>query len=104
MNQYPPSNMEKLAVSDAHERYGPGPEDNFSLASSEKDIAAGLVPDHAQAIDPTLEKRVLRRIDLYLIPWMWIGYGLVYYDKVIKNLQRINDTSHYTDIIIGHTR
>ena len=76
MSQHPPTDAEKLG------KYGPGVQDSFSIASSEKDIAAGSVPDHAQRIDPMLERRVLKKIDLYLIPWMWIGYGLVYYDKV----------------------
>ena len=56
--------------------------DDFSVTSSEKDLAAAIVPSHAQNIDHTTEKRVLRKIDLYLIPWMWLGYGFVYYDKV----------------------
>ena len=52
-------------------------------SSFNKDLAAAIVPDHAQEIDPTIEGRVLRKIDIYLIPWMWMGYGLVYYDKAI---------------------
>ncbi|KAI9769719.1 MAG: hypothetical protein M1835_006666 [Candelina submexicana] len=58
-------------------------EDVSSLDSSEIDIAAGIVPERAQSIDPTIERRVLRKIDLYLIPLMWMGYGFVYYDKAI---------------------
>ena len=49
----------------------------------DKDLAATIVPDHVQDIDPILERHVIRKIDLYLIPWMWLGYGLVYYDKAI---------------------
>lgn len=58
--------------------------DNESLGRSsfDKDLAAAIVPDHAQDIDSRVERRVLRKIDLVLIPWMWIGYGFVYYDKV----------------------
>ena len=56
--------------------------DNSSLESLEKDLAAAIVPDHAQEFDRAIEHRVLRKIDLYLIPWMWLGYGFVYYDKV----------------------
>lgn len=59
-----------------------GTRDDFGPISLEKDIAAAIVPEHAQEIDPVAEGRVLRKIDLFLIPLMWIGYGLVYYDKV----------------------
>lgn len=47
-----------------------------------KDVAASIVPDYAQPWDKAVERRVVRKIDLFLIPFMWIGYGLVYYDKV----------------------
>lgn len=57
---------------------------NGSTDSFEKDIAATIVPEQAQDIDPEIERRVLRKVDLWLIPWMWIGYGFVYYDKVCK--------------------
>ncbi|KAI9371704.1 major facilitator superfamily domain-containing protein [Aspergillus egyptiacus] len=39
--------------------------------------------DEARPIDPEVERRVLRKIDLFLMPAMVIGYGLVYYDKAI---------------------
>lgn len=57
-------------------------QDESSIESLDKDLATAIVPDHAQRYDYTTERRVLRKIDLYLIPWMWIGYGFVYYDKV----------------------
>lgn len=41
--------------------------------SSEKDAALAVVSDVAQEIDPVVEKRVLRKIDLYLMPAMLIG-------------------------------
>ena len=58
--------------------------DNESLGGSsfDKDLAAAIVPDHAQDVDSRVGRRVLRKIDMVLIPWMWIGYGFVYYDKV----------------------
>ena len=59
----------------------PHAENGSSAQSFEQDIAAAIVPEHAQAIDRAIEKRVLRKIDLFLIPLMWIGYGFVYYDK-----------------------
>lgn len=57
-----------------------------SIDSSDKDLAATIVPDRAQAYDQIIEQRVIRKIDLWLIPWMWIGYGFVYYDKVRKHV------------------
>lgn len=57
--------------------------DDSSAESLNKDLAAAIVPDYAQGFDTAVERRVLRKIDLYLIPWMWLGYGLVYYDKAI---------------------
>ncbi|KXG54427.1 Major facilitator superfamily domain, general substrate transporter [Penicillium griseofulvum] len=51
--------------------------------SSEKDAALAVVSEFAQEIDPVVEKRVLRKIDLYFMPAMLIGYGIVYYDKAI---------------------
>ena len=58
--------------------------DASSLESLEKDLAAAIVPSHAQQFDSATERRVLRKIDRYLIPWMWFGYGFVYYDKVSR--------------------
>ena len=54
--------------------------------SSQDDIAASILPSHAQPIDPALERRVRRKIDLFFIPLMWIGYGFVYYDKVSHSI------------------
>lgn len=51
--------------------------------SSQYDLAATILPSHAQIVDPTLSRRVRRKIDLVFIPLMWVGYGLVYYDKVL---------------------
>lgn len=52
-------------------------------SAMEKDVAAAIVPEHAEDVDPAVEARVVRKIDLILLPLMWIGYGLVYYDKAI---------------------
>jgi MFS family permease len=52
------------------------------LCSGEKDIAASVVPEFAQPWDKQVERRLVRKIDLIIIPFMWFGYGLVYYDKV----------------------
>ena len=56
--------------------------DDSSTESFDKDLAAAIVSDQARDFDRFTERRVLRKIDLYLIPWMWLGYGFVYYDKV----------------------
>ena len=48
----------------------------------DNDLAAAIVPNRAQEFDIATEHRVRRKIDWYLIPWMWLGYGFVYYDKV----------------------
>ncbi|KAF2874042.1 major facilitator superfamily domain-containing protein [Massariosphaeria phaeospora] len=57
--------------------------DSRSAVSLDKDVAIGLVGEHATAIDADVEKRVLRKIDWFLMPAMVVGYGLVYYDKAI---------------------
>ena len=59
----------------------PQPQEQY-ISSSEKDAAAAIVPDHAVVFDRALARRVQRKIDWFLIPIMWFGYGLVYYDKV----------------------
>ncbi len=71
--------MEKTHASAAE---GPDHEERSSIQSLEKDAAAAIVSDHAVELDQAAERRVLRKIDLFLIPLMWVGYGLVYYDKV----------------------
>ena len=58
----------------------PGCTDHVDI--DEKDIVASMVPEYAQPWDKEVERRVVRKIDFALIPLMWIGYGLVYYDKV----------------------
>lgn len=42
-----------------------------------------LLGSEARHYDAALERRVLRKIDMFLMPAMVIGYGLVYYDKAI---------------------
>jgi hypothetical protein len=46
---------------------------NASDVSLDKDVAHGLVGEHAREIDPEVEARVLRKIDLFLIPAMIVG-------------------------------
>lgn len=69
------------------------PQEQFS-SSFEKDAAAAIVPDHAVVFDRSLARRVQRKIDWFLIPVMWFGYGLVYYDKVpLTCLYQMNKAS-----------
>jgi hypothetical protein len=56
--------------------------ESFSPADRNKDVAMAVVGEHGHAIDPVVEKRVIRKIDSFMIPAMIIGYGFVYYDKV----------------------
>jgi hypothetical protein len=59
------------------------------LPAADKDIAIAIVGEQRHDIDPAVEARVVRKIDLFLVPAMFVGYGLVYYDKVIHHcLQR----------------
>ena len=50
--------------------------------NKEDDIAIAIVGERRHDIDPAIEARVVRKIDQFLLPVMFIGYGLVYYDKV----------------------
>ena len=47
------------------------------------DVAAQVVGAEAQNYDHTVERGIIRKIDLWVIPFLWFGYGLVYYDKAI---------------------
>jgi hypothetical protein len=59
---------EKVVPSQRHDL-----EFNASDVSLDKDVAHGLVGEHAREIDPEVERRVLRKIDLFLIPAMIVG-------------------------------
>lgn len=52
------------------------------VKDEDKDIAIALVGERRHVFDTASEARVVRKIDLFLVPAMTIGYGLVYYDKV----------------------
>lgn len=47
------------------------------------DVAAQVVGAEAQNYDHAVERSVIRKIDLWVVPFLWFGYGLVYYDKAI---------------------
>jgi hypothetical protein len=57
-------------------------EDAAREGFEDQDVAIAIVGDHRHSIDPATEARVLRKIDMFLVPAMSIGYGLTYYDKV----------------------
>lgn len=59
------------------------PQNDATLPSNDqdRDIAIAIVGEHRHQIDPTIEAQVVRKIDWFLVPAMFIGYGLVYYDK-----------------------
>ncbi|KAF5007873.1 hypothetical protein FDECE_5788 [Fusarium decemcellulare] len=59
--------------------YEDDPKAQTDAATSPADVLGG----DARDIDPQVERRVLRKIDWFLMPAMVIGYGLVYYDKAI---------------------
>ncbi|KAL4920621.1 major facilitator superfamily domain-containing protein [Aspergillus aurantiobrunneus] len=62
------------------------PDQIFPRNADEKALAPGgidVLGEAARPIDPEVERRVLRKIDMFLMPAMVIGYGLVYYDKAI---------------------
>ena len=66
----------------------PSNHEGSSVDGLEKDLAAAIVSDRAQEFDRATEQRVVRKIDGFLIPWMWLGYGFVYYDKVRRERRR----------------
>lgn len=48
-----------------------------------RDDPLAMVGEQRHAINPEVAARAVRKIDLFLIPAMIFGYGLVYYDKAI---------------------
>ena len=78
--------------------------DDSSVESFDKDLAAAIVSDRAGEFDRFTEHRVLRKMDLYLIPWMWLGYGFVYYDKVREDTKRRAGGKKVSDASIGNPR
>ena len=78
--------------------------DDSSVESFDKDLAAAIVSDHAGEFDRFTEHRVLRKMDLYLVPWMWLGYGFVYYDKVREDTKRRTGSKKVSDASIGNPR
>ncbi|CAK7214997.1 hypothetical protein SCUCBS95973_002326 [Sporothrix curviconia] len=59
----------------------PGPVSDREPTGEES--ATELLTEEARPIDPAAAKRVLRKIDRFLLPTLVVGYGLVYWDKAI---------------------
>lgn len=57
------------------------PNNSEDLDALDKDVAFALVGEHAQAIDPVVEARVVRKIDLFLIPAMIIGTLFIFFNE-----------------------
>lgn len=70
------------------------PESGASSLSLEKDVAIGLVGEHAREIDPEIEKRVLRKIDWFLIPAMIVG-ALCPHTSVVQPCSTILSLSNF---------
>ncbi|GJC91370.1 allantoate transport protein [Colletotrichum higginsianum] len=54
-----------------------------AAAAAADDDALAMVGTRPQPYDPAVAARAVRKIDLFLMPAMVFGYGLVYYDKAI---------------------
>lgn len=54
----------------------------LGTVNRDEDIAIAIVGDRSHEFDAAVEARIVRKIDLFFIPAMVVGYGLVYYDKV----------------------
>ncbi|RQM08415.1 hypothetical protein DH86_00000433, partial [Scytalidium sp. 3C] len=55
----------------------------LGTVNRDEDIAIAIVGDRSHEFDAAVEARIVRKIDLFFIPAMVVGYGLVYYDKAI---------------------
>lgn len=69
----------------------------------DKDVAFALVGEHAQAIDPVVEARVVRKVDLFLIPAMIIGMLFVFFNES-SVLYRIDICEYTQDWEFGHNQ
>ncbi|KAJ2966321.1 hypothetical protein NUW58_g10688 [Xylaria curta] len=66
--------------------------------------ATDLMGPEPRPIDPEVERRVLRKIDMFLMPAMVIGYGLVYYDKVSRPALSSSLSRRKTNTRTGYSR
>ncbi|KAJ5893244.1 MFS general substrate transporter [Penicillium taxi] len=58
------------------------------------------IGENARPTDPVIERKVLRKIDLFLMPAMMIGYGMVYYDK--QDHQTLTNRSSCMKALLGN--
>ncbi|KAM0263274.1 hypothetical protein ACHAPA_008888 [Fusarium lateritium] len=61
----------------------PSDDDLPKVEDDKANSTLDIVGEEARPIDLEVNRRVLRKIDLFLMPAMVVGYGLVYYDKAI---------------------
>ena len=80
-------------------------ESGATSLSLDKDIAIGLVGEHARDIDPEVEKRVLRKIDLFLIPAMIVGeFSFFFYEGARSYRVSIQNSGNETEGLGGRCK
>jgi hypothetical protein len=72
---------EKIATGSSKTSGSPEDANVVGVNVADQDVAIAIVGEHRQEIDPAVEARVVRKIDMFLIPAMIVMYGLVYYDS-----------------------
>ncbi len=82
MAPIPPSDEKAFAAEMQQPHDSEHDDEVIGIPDWDQDVAMALVGEHAHAVDPAVEARVIRKIDRFMIPAMIIGYGFVYYDKV----------------------
>jgi hypothetical protein len=50
--------------------------EQLAMSTNKGDVAAHIVGSEAQTYDHSIERRIIRKIDLWVIPFLWLGYGL----------------------------
>lgn len=69
--------------------YGDGAVDSDAL--SDKDLALAIVGEKAHYIDPRIEARVVRKIDLFLIPTLFMG---MFWTHAVENDVSVSRLGH----------
>jgi hypothetical protein len=73
---------------------GQGHEPRVYAQDQDVDQAIAIVGEHGHVIDPAEEAQVVRKIDLFLVPAMIVGYGLVYYDSKLSTGSSLKLNKH----------
>ncbi|EUC67298.1 MFS general substrate transporter [Rhizoctonia solani AG-3 Rhs1AP] len=90
-----------MAQPDSPERSNATPEASIYDKDAAAVFLADLnVQDQGSEIDPEAERRLLRKIDLLLMPLLTISYGLQYYDKAIFSSASVFGLLQDMDLII----